>query len=117
MLGKLARNTVVASALSLPALALAVPEAMAGKNDFYVYNNSSSDIYYLYVSEASSSDWQNDILGEQILYSGQNVQVYFGNPNPNVCYYDFRAELSSGQVIEDYQVDVCTNDYYQIYDQ
>jgi hypothetical protein len=117
MFGKLAQSVVVASVIGLPVITLAAPEALAAKDDFYVYNSSRSDIYYLYISEASMSEWGNDVLGDQILYSGTETQIQFGNMSPSVCLYDFRAETSAGQVVENYQINVCTNDYFEIFDQ
>jgi hypothetical protein len=117
MLQQIIRKTLVASALSVPMLAMMAPKAMANKTDFRVYNDSSYDIYRLYVSESSMDTWGGDILGSDILPSGYNIQVIFGNPSPSVCYYDIRAEFSTGEVVEDYQVNVCTNDYYQFFDQ
>jgi hypothetical protein len=117
MLRNLAKGVTIASALSLPLVAIVAPQALADKDDFYVYNNSSRDIYYLYISESSLPTWQDDVLGSDILESGDGFQVVFGNTNPNVCLYDFRAELEDGDVVENYEINVCTNDYYQIYDQ
>lgn len=94
------------------------PEALAGKDNFQVRNESSSSIYYLYMSESSLDTWGPDILGEsRILSSGEQIQIIFNNPDPNVCRYDIRAEFEDGQVVEDFTIDVCDNDFYRFYDQ
>ncbi len=111
------RHTLAASLFGIPALLLTAPKALADKQDFWIQNNSSTDIYYLYVSESSLDTWGADILGENsILASGYHIQVIFNNPDPNVCRYDIRAEFEDGHVVEDYVIDVCVNDYYQFFD-
>lgn len=117
MLSDLFKPAMLASAMSLPLVGLAASQALADKSNFHVYNSSSRDVYYLYISESSLADWQNDVLGENVLSSGGDFQVFFGNSNPGVCMYDFRAELDDGSVVENFQVDVCNNDYFEVFDQ
>jgi hypothetical protein len=117
MLRHLARNLTLASALSLPVVGVVAPQALADKDNFYIYNNSSRDIYFLYISQSDLPAWQDDVLGSEILYAGDGFQVVFGDPNPTVCLYDFRAELEDGEVVENYEINVCANDYYQVFDE
>lgn len=113
MLGKLLHYTTIASTLSLPMLTLLSSPALAGKSEFWVYNNTNADIIELYVSESTRDSWDADILNaNQVLASGNRLQVDFSNPSPNACLYDILAVFADGQVVEDYQVNVCSNRGY-----
>jgi hypothetical protein len=117
MFQKLLRPALVASALTVPTVALMAQSALADKADFWVRNDSSITISELYLSASNRDSWDNDLLGSSILESGERFQVTFGDSSSNTCLYDIRAVFSDGQAVEDYQVNVCTNDYYTFYDQ
>ena len=40
-------------------------------------NNTGSDIYRLYASETDTNDWEEDILDNDILYSGESFHITF----------------------------------------
>lgn len=42
-----------------------------------VINNTGIDIYCLYASETNTDDWEEDILGEDILYAGESSYIIF----------------------------------------
>lgn len=110
------RNLVILSALAVPAIALTAPAAIAGKDDFHIVNETNAVIQELYLSDSRRDSWDNDILGRDILRSGQSVQVEFGDMSSNACLYDIRAVFADGEVVEDYRINVCTNDYYRFFD-
>ena len=110
---KLIRHTTIASILALPIFTLLTHPALAGKTNFWVYNNTNADITELYVSESTRDSWDADVLNpDQVLLSGDRLQVDFSNPSPNACLYDILAVFADGQVVEDYQVNVCSNQGY-----
>ncbi len=53
--------------------------AVKGSNGFNGYveitNSTGYDIYYIYVSHTSASGWEDDVLGNNVLYNGQTVRV------------------------------------------
>lgn len=110
------RTTLIAAACALPVLSLSATAALASKENFVVRNNSSSVIAELYVSESNRSTWDNNVLGADSLPRGGYTQVNFGDRSPNLCLYDIRAIFSNGQVIEDYQINVCRNAEYSFRD-
>jgi hypothetical protein len=116
MFGRSFRNTLIAAACTLPVLSLTATAALANKENFVVRNNSSSTITELYVSESNRSTWDNNVLGSDSLPQGGYTQVNFGDRSPNLCLYDIRAIFSSGQVVEDYQINVCRNAEYSFRD-
>ncbi|HEY9620426.1 MAG TPA: hypothetical protein V6C78_08655 [Crinalium sp.] len=116
MLNNILRNTLIISALTIPVLAATAQTALAGKSNFRVYNDSSSTVRELYVSDSRYDSWDNDILGRDVLPSGSDIQVVFSDRSPRSCLYDIRAVFEDGQVLEDYQINVCTNTEYTFYD-
>jgi hypothetical protein len=110
------RTIVTALTLTLPLAALTAQSALANKSNFRVYNDSSYNILELYVSASDRDTWDNDILGRDVLPSGSDIQVLFNGSSPNQCLYDIRAVFEGGQVLEDYQINVCQNTNYTFYD-
>ena len=68
--------------------------AFAGAQAFKLVNHTGYDIHVVNVSPVSSDNWQNDILGSQILGNGQYVDVVF-NAN-NEQYWDLQATFDDG---------------------
>ena len=54
-----------------------VPAAMAGDQDFTVLNKTGIEIHDLYVTPHDSDDWEDDILGEDTLVNGAEVDIKF----------------------------------------
>jgi len=72
---KLATSTVIVSILA----SFNAQSARADHLNFTLYNESSRAIYYLYVSAARSSTWGPDILGSDILSSGEYTGLFHSN--------------------------------------
>src|SRR5438874_1115716 len=53
--------------------------ALADPRDFYLNNNSAVDIAQVYVMPTEFDSWGDDILGSQVLPSGQMATVTFKN--------------------------------------
>lgn len=117
MLSKLVRCAVVTSILTLPTVSFLPQAAFADKTNFWVYNNTNANITELHVSESTQKSWEANILDtDQVVSSGDRLQVNFSNPSPNACLYDIWAVFSNGRVIEDYQVNVCNSRGYTFHD-
>lgn len=78
--------------------------AFAGAQDFVLVNNTGYPIYVVNVSPASSNDWQNDILGSQVLGNGQYCEVTF--PTNGVQYWDLQAAFEDGSSLSWYNIDL-----------
>jgi len=57
--------------------------------DFRVRNRTGYDIHELYVSESNSDDWEEDVLGDEILEDGDSTEVEF-DTNSRHRYWDIR---------------------------
>jgi len=51
--------------------------AMAGDQDFTVVNKTGIEIHQLFVTPHDSDDWEDDILGEDTLANGEQVDIKF----------------------------------------
>lgn len=60
----------------------------AQAQNFTLVNNTGITIYDLYISEADSSEWGEDILGEQILNDGEELEINFSGYGDNECLFD-----------------------------
>jgi len=56
--------------------------------DFVLVNNTGITIYDLYVAEADSAQWGEDILGDQILNDGEELEINFSGYGDNECLFD-----------------------------
>jgi len=54
-----------------------------------VVNNTGYTCYYLYLSPSSTDDWEEELLGDSILESGQSVRVRLEYPLSRENRYDF----------------------------
>lgn len=81
--------------------------AFAGMQDFTFSNYSGSTVMELYVSSSNNPDWGSDILGSNVLGSGQSTFVSFDGSSGE-CYWDIMVVLDNGS--QDYitGVDLCT---------
>jgi hypothetical protein len=95
---KFATSTVIFSILA----GFNAQVARADHLDFILYNETSSSIYYLYVSAAQSSTWGSDILGDDVLTSGEYIGINFPNQNlDSPCIYDVKVVFEDSTSIVD----------------
>ncbi len=76
------------TALALPCLALSA--FAQGKQNFTLVNQTGYDISEVYVSPANSSDWEEDVLGEDILKNRDDVEITFKR-NVRQCLWDMKV--------------------------
>jgi hypothetical protein len=81
--------------------------AFADERDFTLHNDSSVDIYYVYVSPSTSDFWGDDVLDEDVLPSGDQVDVTFDDPR-TACVWDIKAVANDGSAGYIYKVDLCS---------
>ncbi len=69
--------------------------ALAYDRHVTLINESSNGIVEFYGSNTGTSDWQEDILGVDILASGEEVNIDF-NDDTGYCKFDFKAVFDDG---------------------
>lgn len=79
-------------AIGMTALAIAATSniSMAGDQDFTLVNKTGYELDQVYVSPASTKDWHDDVLGQDVLEDGQNVKIKF-SPDNTICKYDLKV--------------------------
>lgn len=64
--------------------------AQTGPLDFTLNNGTSEVVVQLFISVPSTSDWEEDILGAQVVGSGDSVQVTIDDGLED-CEYDIKV--------------------------
>jgi hypothetical protein len=78
-----------------------------GKNrKVTVENLSSQTVRELYASPITAKTWEEDLLGQRTLTSGQSISANIDN-GTNECYYDLKVVLANGKAFEQRKVNVC----------
>jgi hypothetical protein len=100
MIRKQSRVTKAAVAVAALSLLLASTAlALQGKQDFTVVNKTGVEIHELYVSPHSADNWQEDVLGQDTLPSGQSVEIKF-SPKEKAKLWDLKVVDGQGNSIE-----------------
>ena len=102
MLGKIRPLIMVIMLLGLNAAAVAA--------DYYVdiTNRTGYTIYYMYVSPAKSTSWEEDVLGTEVLPTGETRRVNLtGYRSP---IFDIKLVDSDGDSYTFWSIDVSEED-------
>lgn len=87
--------------------ALLVNSLFAQAQDFVLVNNTGITIYDLYVAEADSAEWGEDILAEQILNDGEEFEISFSGYGDNDCLFDILIGDTEGNYFWWEDFDLC----------
>lgn len=71
-----------------------------------IVNNTGFTIVEFYGSNTGADTWQEDILGADVLPSGQSAVINFDDET-GYCMFDFRAVFEDGEVLERGGINVC----------
>lgn len=78
----------------------------------FMNNDTGVTIEYLYITEAGYPDWGSDLLGSDVLYDGDYITYWTGNPDG--CYWDVKYVISGVDYFI-WSLDLCSTyntDYY-----
>ncbi len=103
------RLAALAAALALPLLSALPAEAQTYSVRFQ--NNSGQVVNRIYSSPTNNQNWEQDLLGANVLQPGQYLDVVIYNVSN--CYYDVLVEFASGASFTD-TWDICTYSQYNI---
>lgn len=73
--------------------------AVAGDQDFTLVNKTGVEIYSVYVSPHDADDWQDDVLDEDTLDDGEQVDITFSRKERTEMW-DLRIEDEDGDSLE-----------------
>ncbi len=90
-------------------MAVTAHRTLADERDFTLNNNSSVVLVHVYVSPADVDNWQEDILGQDVLNPGDSVNIHFSpNDGADTCLYDIRVDGQGGEQGFLYKIDLCS---------
>ncbi len=87
-------NLVSATAAVAAILFLQSP-AFAGQQDFEIVNKTGYAIKHVHVSENDNNNWDEDILGRDMLEDGESVEISFAKGEKN-CKWDMKVIYDDG---------------------
>ena len=93
-----------AMASSVPGVAWAATDGKDRR--VTVENVANQAIYYLYASPATSTTWEEDLLGSATIPSGESLVADVDN-GTNECYYDLKVVMADGKEHIQRRVNVC----------
>ncbi len=99
----LRRMAIAATALATLA---AASTASAEDRRVRIINETNHTIVRFYGSNAGTTSWEEDILGDDVLRPGQSVMINFDD-GTGYCKFDFKAEFDDGDEVIKSGVDVC----------
>lgn len=91
--------------------ALGAAPLFAEDLEFDLINQSSVDLHELYVSARGTDSWGEDILGIDVLASGEHSRVTVSD-GKDTCGFDLRFVTKEGASIERPNVDLCATQAY-----
>jgi len=100
-----------AAAVTVAAWAFVTP-ALAQDMMFTLINRTGFTLVEFYASPVTSGDWEEDILGADVLGTGTSAEVLIADGRAN-CAYDFLMIFADGDEVED-QVNICELDSYTL---
>lgn len=80
--------------------------AQAGQQDFTIVNKTGYALKHIYVSEAHSNSWDDDILGRDILNDSETLDVTFGKAD-KTCKWDLKVAYDDGETAVWENLDLC----------
>ena len=92
-------------ALALLVLAAIAGTALAGTQDFTLVNQTGVEIYRLYISETANNDWEEDVLGEDVLPDGSRLNINFRGRS--ACLWDMKVTDEYDNTVEWSAIDLC----------
>lgn len=100
-------RTIAVSALALLGMAsFSVTSAQAQERWIDVYNNTNQSIFYVYMSPVGPSPWGRDLLGDDIIYSGESYRVE-PRQRTGSCIFRMKVEFENGRSIESRRFNAC----------
>lgn len=94
---------VLAAVVLLGSVSLAQAEDLS----FNLINKTGVDIVGFYVSHTGTDEWEENMIEGHYLPGGNQILVSIRDGR-TVCEYDMRAEFADGDVLEEYELDLCS---------
>ncbi len=89
------------------AVLVAIPPALADERDITVVNKTGAVIQSLFISAVDTEDWEEDVLGLDVLADGESVEISFSGYEKGQCTFDVLATNEDGDAWLLPDVDLC----------
>ncbi|MBN1894928.1 hypothetical protein JW906_10555 [bacterium] len=86
----------------------------AGDQDFILVNETGLTIDQLYCSPTTTKDWEEDVLGVDVLEDGENVVIRFSR-DEDACEWDLKIVDEDGDNIIWTDIDLCKAETITLY--
>jgi len=97
---------LVGAVLVLTALATGGTALAQGKQNFKLKNRTGYTIAEVYVSPTKSEDWEEDVMGTDVLENGQSVDIEFSRAAKS-CVWDLKVIYDDEEEAEWTGFDLC----------
>jgi hypothetical protein len=77
----------------------------AGTQDFTLVNKTGVDIHNLHISESAKDDWEEDVLGADVLANGDSLEIHFSGKA--ACSWDLMVKNEAGEGVFWRKLDLC----------
>ena len=102
-----ARRAVLAAAISAVAFGTMGFQSNDGQDRrVLIINATGVTMTHFYASNSGQADWEEDILGEDVLESGASVRINIDD-GTGACLYDFMARFADGDELVRNRINVC----------
>ena len=102
-----ARRAVLAAAISAVAFGTMGFQSNDGKDRrVTIINVTGVTMTHFYASNSGRSDWEEDILGQDVLPAGSRVRINIDDGS-GACIFDFKARFADGDEVIKYRINVC----------
>lgn len=106
VLCNLRTRAIVATVFALPLVALSARNALAEEMRFTLNNATSQTLVEFYASPSNVDNWEEDILGSDVVPAGESITVTIADGRSE-CAYDIKGVFDDGDSVEQFQVNLC----------
>ena len=93
--------------MALSTVVVSATAAHADPRDFTLHNGSGVVISEVYVSSSAVTQWEEDVLGRDVLMPGESVTINFSRFTEGDCLYDIKVVADTGGEGQLNQVNLC----------
>ncbi len=111
----IARSITLATVSLAFAISAFSSAALAEDLSLTLNNRSSFVVVEFYASPSDVGDWEEDILGADVLGSGESIEINIADGRTQ-CAYDLRFVFDDGDVLDKPAVDLCDTGSYTLTD-
>lgn len=107
---------VLRASVGLAALGLLTLPVQAATLTFTIENKTGSVVEGFYASPVGTTDWEEDLLGDEVLMQGEKRQISFEDSR-DVCKYDLLFKFAADASLEDVKdtKNLCELSTYTVY--